>query len=64
VGKGAVLVLGCSPNISCSNPPGISLDRVGGDTRARRVHPEIEGVPGHDPLLFRIAGMGPGYSST
>jgi hypothetical protein len=34
VGKGAVLVLGCSPNISCSNPPGISFDRVGGNLTA------------------------------
>ncbi len=30
VGKGAVLLLGCSPNISCSNPPGISFDQVRG----------------------------------
>ena len=34
VGKGAVLVLGCSPNISCSTPPGISFDRVGGNITA------------------------------
>jgi len=34
VGKGAVLVLGCSPNISCSSPPGISFDRVGGNITA------------------------------
>jgi hypothetical protein len=34
VGKGAVLVLGCSPNISCSNPPGISFDRVDGNLTA------------------------------
>jgi hypothetical protein len=34
VGKGAVLVLGCSPNISCSSPPGISFDRIGGDLTA------------------------------
>jgi hypothetical protein len=34
VGKGAVLVLGCSPNISCSSPPGISFDRVGGNLTA------------------------------
>ena len=34
VGKGAVLVLGCSPNIACSNPPGISFDRVGGNITA------------------------------
>jgi hypothetical protein len=34
VGQGAVLVLGCSPNISCSNPPGISFDRVGGNITA------------------------------
>ncbi len=30
VGSGAVLLLGCSPNISCSNPPGITFDRIGG----------------------------------
>ena len=30
VGAGAVLLLGCSPNISCSNPPGITNDRIGG----------------------------------
>jgi hypothetical protein len=34
VGKGAVLVLGCSPNISCSSPPGISFDRVSGNLTA------------------------------
>jgi hypothetical protein len=34
VGKGAVLAFGCSPNISCSNPPGISFDRVGGNLTA------------------------------
>ncbi|MBV9207297.1 MAG: hypothetical protein JO037_18285 [Actinobacteria bacterium] len=34
VGKNAVLALGCSPNISCSNPPGISFDRVGGNITA------------------------------
>jgi hypothetical protein len=30
VGSGAVLLLGCSPNISCGSPPGISFDRIGG----------------------------------
>jgi len=34
VGKGAVLVLGCSPNIACSNPPGIAFDRIGGNVTA------------------------------
>jgi hypothetical protein len=34
VSKDAVLVLGCSPNIACSNPPGISFDRVGGNITA------------------------------
>jgi hypothetical protein len=34
VGKNGVLALGCSPNISCSNPPGISFDRVGGNLTA------------------------------
>jgi hypothetical protein len=31
VGKGAALILGCSPNIFCSNPPGITYDRIGGN---------------------------------
>jgi hypothetical protein len=31
VGPGAVLLLGCSPNISCSNPPGITYDHIGGN---------------------------------
>jgi hypothetical protein len=31
VGAGAVLLLGCSPNISCSSPPGITNDRIGGN---------------------------------
>jgi hypothetical protein len=31
VGKNGVLALGCSPNISCGSPPGISFDRVGGN---------------------------------
>jgi hypothetical protein len=31
VGSGAVLLLGCSPNISCSNPPAISYDRINGN---------------------------------
>ena len=30
VGKGAVLILGCSPNIFCGGPPGVSYDRIGG----------------------------------
>jgi len=34
VGSNGVLALGCSPNISCSNPPGISFDRVGGNLTA------------------------------
>jgi len=34
VGKGAALLMGCSPNISCANPPGVSFDTVGGDLRA------------------------------
>ena len=35
VGKGAVLLLGCSPNISCGPPnPGISFDSVRGDITA------------------------------
>ena len=31
VGAGAVLLFGCSPNISCSNPPAISYDRINGN---------------------------------
>jgi hypothetical protein len=31
VGPGAVLLFGCSPNISCSSPPGITNDRIGGN---------------------------------
>jgi hypothetical protein len=34
VGKNGVLALGCSPNISCGSPPGISFDRVGGNLTA------------------------------
>ena len=34
VGKGAVLLFGCSPNISCGSPPGISFDRIGGSLTA------------------------------
>lgn len=34
VSRGAVLLFGCSPNISCSNPPGISFDRIGGNLEA------------------------------
>jgi hypothetical protein len=31
VGSGGVLLLGCSPNISCGNPPGITYDIVRGN---------------------------------
>ena len=31
VGTGAVLIFGCSPNIFCSSPPGVSYDRIGGN---------------------------------
>jgi hypothetical protein len=34
VGKGGVLLLGCSPNIACGNPPGISFDHIGGNLTA------------------------------
>ena len=34
VGKGAVLLFGCSPNISCGSPPGISFDRIRGNLTA------------------------------
>lgn len=31
VGGGAALLLGCSPNITCTGPPGISYGRIDGD---------------------------------
>jgi hypothetical protein len=31
VGKGAALIFGCSPNIFCTSPPGITYDRIGGN---------------------------------
>jgi hypothetical protein len=31
VGKGAALLFGCSPNIFCANPPGITYDHIGGN---------------------------------
>jgi len=34
VGTGGVLLLGCSPNISCTDPPGISYDQVDGNLTA------------------------------
>lgn len=34
VGLNGVLALGCSPNISCGSPPGISFDRVRGNVIA------------------------------
>ena len=34
VGKNGVLALSCSPNGACSNPPGITFDRVGGNITA------------------------------
>ena len=34
VGTGGVLLFGCSPNISCSNPPGISYDSIRGNVVA------------------------------
>lgn len=34
VGGGGVLLFGCSPNISCSNPPGITYDHIGGSLNA------------------------------
>jgi hypothetical protein len=34
VGKNGVLALSCSPNGACSNPPGITFDRVGGNVTA------------------------------
>jgi hypothetical protein len=34
VGKGAVLIFGCSPNIFCTDPPAITYDHIGGDLNA------------------------------
>ena len=34
VGRGADLLLGCSPNITCSNPPGITYGSIGGNLTA------------------------------
>jgi len=34
VGKGAVLIFGCSPNIFCTDPVGITYDHIGGDLTA------------------------------
>ena len=34
VGDGAALIFGCSPNIFCGNPPGVSYDRIGGNLTA------------------------------
>jgi hypothetical protein len=34
VGTGAALILGCSPNILCTNPPGITYDRINGSVTA------------------------------
>jgi hypothetical protein len=34
VGRGAVLIFGCSPNIFCGNPPGVSYDRIAGSLDA------------------------------
>ncbi len=31
VGFGAALLFGCSPNITCTNPPGITYDHIGGN---------------------------------
>lgn len=36
VGAGATLLFGCSPNILCSNPPGISYDTIAGNLTAVR----------------------------
>ncbi len=34
VGRGAALLFGCSPNIFCGNPPGVSYDRIAGNLDA------------------------------
>jgi len=34
VGRGAVLLLGCSPQIACANPPSVTFDTIGGDLTA------------------------------
>ncbi len=31
VGNGAALLFGCSPNITCTSPPGITYDHIGGN---------------------------------
>jgi hypothetical protein len=53
VGKGAVLLFGCSPNISCSNPPGISFDRIGGNLTAVGA----QGVVVHDASIGGSASL-------
>lgn len=35
VGQGAVFLFGCSPNITCTNPPGITYDHIKGSLIAR-----------------------------
>jgi hypothetical protein len=47
VGSGGVLLFGCSPNISCSNPPGISYDRIRGNLIANGA----EGVVVHSASI-------------
>ncbi len=57
VGKGAVLLLGCSPNIAC--PQGVTYDRIGGDLTAKGAL----GVVVHNTTIagdFSLVGGGGG----
>ena len=62
VGSGGVLLLGCSPNISCSNPPGISYDRIRGNLIAIGA----QGVVVHSTNIggsFYVSGGGGGSAA-
>ncbi len=62
VGHGGVLLFGCSPNISCSNPPGISYDRIRGNLIAIGA----EGVVVHSAAIggnMLISGGGGGAAA-
>jgi hypothetical protein len=62
VGSGGVLLFGCSPNISCSNPPGISYDRIRGNLIAIGA----QGVVVHSASIggnFYVSGGGGGSAA-
>ena len=64
VGKGAVLLLGCSPNISCSAPPGISFDSVHGSIVASAAQAVVlHNVAIGDNLSIVGGGGGPAAAS-